>query len=169
MRKYVLFTLSVLMFISAFFAGSASRASADESKLLQFNTMVGVSQPYTGATNPIRGVPGGGRAWVLDSATGKLSPDGNVDVMVKGLVIDPAEPVAVAGTNPIPFFKVIVSCLSKDESNSAITVNVSTQLFPADSAGNAQIKDMVSLPQPCIAPIVFVTSPGGAWFAATGY
>jgi len=27
---------------------------------------------------------------------------------------------------------------------------------------------MVGLPQPCIAPIVFVTSPTGAWFAATG-
>jgi hypothetical protein len=26
----------------------------------------------------------------------------------------------------------------------------------------------VSLPSPCIAPIVFVTAPTGAWFAATG-
>jgi len=27
---------------------------------------------------------------------------------------------------------------------------------------------MLELPQPCIAPIVFVTSPGGAWFSITG-
>jgi hypothetical protein len=26
----------------------------------------------------------------------------------------------------------------------------------------------VALAQPCIAPIVFVTSAGGAWFASTG-
>ena len=31
------------------------------------------------------------------------------------------------------------------------------------------ISDTIVLPQPCIAPIVFVTSPGGAWFAATGF
>jgi hypothetical protein len=28
---------------------------------------------------------------------------------------------------------------------------------------------VVDLPSPCIAPIVFVTSPNGAWFAATGF
>jgi hypothetical protein len=63
----------------------------------------------------------------------------------------------------------IVSCLSKDAGGNAITANVQTGLFPADTAGNSEIEDTVSLPEPCIAPIVFVTSPGGAWFAATGF
>jgi hypothetical protein len=36
------------------------------------------------------------------------------------------------------------------------------------SAGNANINGRVKLPQPCIAPIVFVASPTGTWFAATG-
>jgi hypothetical protein len=35
--------------------------------------------------------------------------------------------------------------------------------------GNAEIEAQLTLPQPCIAPLIFVTSPGGAWFAATGY
>lgn len=169
MKKYVLVTLSVMLFLSALFAGSVSRASADESKVLQFSTMVGVPRPYTGADHAIRGVPGGGRPWVIEFAKGKLSPDGDIDVIVKGLVIDPAEPIAVAGTNPSPFFKVVVSCLSKDEGGAAVTVNVSTQNFPADAAGNAQIQDTITLPQPCIAPIIFVTNPNGAWFAATGF
>lgn len=169
--KRLLFVCAVVMLIvSAFFtAGSVSTANADESKILQFNTMIGVPRPYTGATNAIRGVPGGGVPWVIEFARGNLSPAGSVDVLVKGLVIDPNEPVAVAGTNPSPVFKVIVSCLSRDASGSAVTINVSTQNFPADSAGNAHIKDTVSLPQPCVAPIIFVTSGGGSWFAATGF
>jgi len=173
MKKFLLVILSAIMFVSVFFAGSVSSASADESKILQFNTMVGVPRPYTGAANAIRGIPGGGLPWVIEFASGKLSPDGEVNVMVKGLVIDPNDPAAIAagraGTNPSPTFKVIVSCLSKDTAGNPTTVNVSTGLFPADAQGNAHIQDIVSLPQPCIAPIVFVASPGGAWFASTGY
>jgi streptogramin lyase len=58
--------------------------------------------------------------------------------------------------------------LSKDANGNAVTANVSTGQFPADAAGNSEIEDTVALPQPCIAPIVFVASPDGAWFAATG-
>lgn len=172
MKRPLLVCLSVMLFVSAFFAGSASSVSADESRLLQFNAMVGVPRPYTGAANAIRGVPGGGLPWVIEFGSGKLSPDGDLDILVKGLVIDPNDPAAIAagraGTNPSPSFMAIVSCLSKDASG-ATTVNVSTGLFPADAEGNARIKDTVTLPQPCIAPIVFVTSANGAWFAATGY
>ena len=47
--------------------------------------MIGVPRPYTGAANAIRGVPGGGLPWVVAFGKGKLSPDGDVDVLVKGL------------------------------------------------------------------------------------
>jgi hypothetical protein len=43
-----------------------------------------------------------------------------------------------------------------------------TDLFPASPAGDSHIRDTVALPSPCVAPIVFVTSPTGAWFSATG-
>ena len=168
MKKLTLVCAAMLILSTILFARSASIAKADDSKILQFNTMATVTRPYTGPTNAIRGVPGGGVPWVIEFANGKLSPNGNVDVLVRGLVVDPNEPVAVAGTNPSPVFKVIVSCLSKDTSGGAATVNVSTQNFSADTAGNAHIKDTVSLPQPCIAPIIFVTSGGGNWFASTG-
>jgi hypothetical protein len=163
----------MMMFVSAFFAGSVSRASADESKVLEFNTMIGVPRPYTGAANVIRGVPGGGLPWVIEFGKGKLSPDGKVDVLVKGLVFDPNDQAVIdrgiGGTNTVPNFKVIVSCLSKNDSGAAVQVNVETGLFPADTGGNAHIKDTVALPQPCIAPILFVTSPTGSWFATTGF
>ena len=171
-NKFV--NLIVVLAITAFFfAGTVSSASADESKLLEFNTMVGVPRPYTGAANAIRGVPGGGLPWVIEFGKGKLSPEGYVDVLVKGLVFDPNDQAVIdrgiGGTNTVSNFRVIVSCLSKDAGGNATTVNVSTGLFPADTAGNAHIKDTVVLPSPCIAPILFVTSPTGAWFASTGF
>lgn len=167
-------TMVAVLVLSAFFAsGTVSRASADESKVLEFNTMIGVPRPYTGGTNAIRSVPGGGLPWIIEFGKGKLSPDGKVDILIKGLVFDPNDQAVIdrgiGGTNTIPNFKAIVSCLSKDADGDAVTVNVSTGLFPADEAGNAHIKDSIDLPQPCIAPILFVTSPGGAWFASTGF
>ena len=39
---------------------------------------------------------------------------------------------------------------------------------PATTGGDFETEAALGLPSPCIAPIVFVTSPGGAWLAATG-
>lgn len=175
MKKFFIGTIVTMLVLSAFFvSGSVSTASADESKVLEFNTMVGVPRPFTlNNGNAIRGVDGGGLPWVIEFGKGKLSPSGKVDVLVKGLVFDPNDQGAidagVAGRNTVPNFKAIVSCLSKDGNGNVITVNLSTQNFPADEAGNAHIKDTISLPEPCIAPIIFVTSPTGLWFASTGF
>lgn len=175
MKRFFLATLAMMLVLSVFFAaGSVATASADESKVLEFNTMVGVPRPFTRNNgNAIRGIDGGGLPWVIEFGHGKLKPDGEINVQVKGLVFDPNDQGAidagVAGRNTVPNFKAIVSCLSKDAEGNAITVNVSTGLFPADEAGNAQIKDTLSLPDPCIAPIIFVTSPTGLWFATTGF
>jgi len=128
-----------------------------------------VSEPFTGATNAIRGVPGGGLPWEIDAAKGELRDDGRLEVDVEGLVLARRAPVpaALQGANPIPSFKAIVSCLTSDDGVAA-TVNVSTALVPASSSGDAKIEASVELPSPCLAPIVFVTSPTGAWFAVTG-
>jgi hypothetical protein len=167
-KRFVLAAMLAVLLV----AGSVPALSADESKLIETNAMVGVPRPYTGATNAVRGVPGGGLPWVIDFGKAKVSPDGRVDVLVKGLVFDPDDPavigLGIGGTNTIPNFKAVVSCLSIDGDGNATTINVSTALSPASGDGNSHIKDKVALPQPCIAPIVFVTSPGGAWFAATG-
>ncbi len=147
-------------------------------KVLEFDTMVGVPRPYTGSANAIRGVPGGGLPWVLSSAKGELSVDGNLEVEVTGLVFDPNDPAVIAAglanRNTVPAFRAIVSCLSKDLGGAPVTVNLMTEPFPAttglagEGGGNSKIEAQLQLPTPCIAPIVFVTSPGGAWFAATG-
>jgi hypothetical protein len=174
MRKSALLLLaSVVLVAGVVVLGPASAIGQGAPKILEFDTMVGVPRPYTGDTNAIRGVPGGGLPWVVDEAKGELRVDGRIEIEVEGLVLDPndAQVIAagLAGVNPSPNFMAIVSCLSRDAAGStATTVNVETGLFPASTTGDSEIEDTVDLPEPCIAPIVFVTSPGGSWFAATG-
>ena len=167
MKKYIVTVLAMVLALSLVFLGSSySQATAKETKIMEFSTMVGVPRPYTGATNAIRGVNGGGLPWkIVGSAEGELKASGKLEITVRGLVL--AEGANI-DKNPIPNFKAIVSCLSKDASGNPTTANVSTGLFPADLAGNAEIEATLSLPKPCIAPIIFVTSPTGSWFAATG-
>ena len=153
-------------------AASASHDPAHghrSATILKFGTMTPVTGPYVGATNPLRGVPGGGFPWIITSARGSLKADGHLVVRVRGLVLAEQAPVpaALQGTNPIPDFEAIVSCQSIGAGNSATIANLTTGPFVASGAGNSDINARVSLPHPCIAPIVFVTGPG-IWLAATG-
>ena len=143
--------------------------SAGRAKVLDFDTLAPVVPPYTGPTNAIRGINGGGLPWEIDHAKGELRSDGRLKVKVEGLVLVDAEPVpeALRGTNPAPSFVAVVSCLSAT-GTTATTVNVATPPFPATPDGDSEIEATVSLPSPCIAPIVFVGPSATTWFAATG-
>jgi len=137
---------------------------------LEADTMVGVDGPFVGTANPIRDVRGGGRPWVLDEAKVELDSDGELEIEVEGLIIPADEGF---GFNPAPFFRAIVSCLSVDAGGNVVTANVITtngaEVMEGDPRnGDAKIEADVELPTPCVAPIVFVTSPGGSWFSATG-
>lgn len=168
MKKYILLSLALVLAIGAVFSGGAfSQATAKEPKILEFDSLTGLPSALTGSQNPIRGINGGGLPWSIGSSYGELKANGKLEIVVNDLVFS-AGPNA--GKNTVPFFRAIVSCLASDGS----PVNVITDPFPAtvatatDPGGDAVIETNVSLPQPCIAPIIFVTSPGGAWFAATG-
>ena len=174
MKRFLhVYLISFLLLGLLAFSAQPSLAKGKGDKILEFDLMVGVPRPYTGSANAIRGLSGGGLPWVIDTAKGELKADGKIEVKVTGLVLDPTDPAVIAsgrgGTNPAAQFKVIVSCLSKDTAGLPVTVNVETGLFTATIAGNSKIEDHINLPNPCIAPIVFVTSPTGAWFAATGF
>jgi hypothetical protein len=104
---------------------------------------------------------------MLTSGSGELKANGHLEIEVQGLVLAAG---ANTGSNPIASFRAIVSCLTSDGS----VKNITTDTFPATTGpasaggGNAEIEADLDLPQPCIAPIIFVTSPGGSWFATTG-
>src|SRR5262249_10836827 len=139
----------------------------DVPNVLDFRTMVGLTGPFIGAANPVQGVPGAGAAWVNPRAQGELKADGELEIKGRGLVL------VSTGTNPGPTFRGIVSCRSIDASTTpatASTVIVTTAAFPATTTGDSEIEEQIVLPNPCIAPIVFVGPGAGAvrWFAATG-
>jgi len=155
-------------------ATALSSGGSRDDDVLDFDTMVGVTDPFVGSANPIRGVNGGGLPWELDEAKGELRGDGRLRIEVEGLVLARRDPVpaALQGTNPIPQFAAVVHCLTPahpDTGESVVTAPV-----PASGDGDAEIRTTVALPSPCLAPVVFVTNGAvpagtvGAWFAVTG-
>ncbi len=165
MRRIILcLSLFGLVMTSARLAPSLPRESeGDQSKIMEFETMVGVSGPFVG-TNPIRGIPGAGAAWKIASAQGELETDGSLKVQVRGLVL------VRTGTNPALKFRAIVSCLTID-GDGVTTVNAKTGEFDATPEGDSDIEATVDLPSPCVAPIIFVapTTDPPRWFAVTGH
>ncbi len=168
MNKFIVVALAILLASGILsLSGLASSATAGEPRILQVDSMVGVPPALTGAQNPIRGINGGGLPWTLNAAFGELRASGRLRIKVQGLVFADGPNV---GKNTVPNFRGAVSCLGSDGS----VQNFLTDLFPAtlgpadQGGGNSLIDAQLALPQPCIAPIIFVTSPGGSWFAVTG-
>ena len=153
-----------LLAVVALAVPALSSGGADGRKVLSAAVLAPVTGPYVGTVNPIRGVNGGGLPWRLDSGNVDLRSDGRLKVEVEGLVLAAG---VNEGTNPIPSFKAIVSCQTI-QNGAAVVSNVETGLVSASTAGDAEIDTSIPLPSPCYGPIVFVTSPTGAWFAASG-
>lgn len=148
-------TLAALFGAGILFIGGGAVVSA-HSSVLEFESMTPVTGGAVGTVND-RGITGGGKPWVITSGSGEVDRDGSVHVTVHGLVI----PVApFNGTNPVKAFGATVSCVTPHG-----IVNLRTATAPATPTGDATIDGSVTLPHPCKDPILFVTSPTGAWFA----
>jgi hypothetical protein len=158
MKKVAVLGVSLVVGLVTMASGAGSTGPAT---VLKADTMAGVTGPYVGATNPIRGVNGGGVPWAISEGKVVLGADGSLEVKVEGLVL------VATGANPVPSFRAIVSCQTIVDGAAAVS-NVSTDAFPATTTGDSKIEATMALPSPCFAPIVFVTSPGGSWFAVTG-
>ena len=188
MRRIDRFGAAAVTLLAAFGA-EAARATAASSEAvpghalgrgpeLLESRLTSVPRPYTGAVNKIRDISGAGLPWVITRGKAELREDGLLEVEVEGLVFDPADATVIerglAGRNTVPEFKAIVSCLSRDDEATATTVNVETATVPAtqglatEGGGDAFIEEQLTLPSPCLAPIVFVTTSNGAWLAITG-
>ncbi len=154
-------------------SASSTSASHRTTHVLNFDTMVGNTAPFIGAAGRMRGIDAAPLPWTVESVQGELNADGRLNIDVDGLVLanDPSVPASLRGTNPVPFFAGVVSCLTSG-SGGVVRRNLITANFPASMPGGvAHIHQVVNLPQPCVAPVVFVTSPGPTgfvWFAVTG-
>ncbi len=140
------------------FPALAGPAVASEN-LFEFSRLRGI--PTAGVA--IRNIAGGGLPWTIERGEAKLEEDGTLKVEVEGLVLA-AGPAA--GTNPVSQFTATLSCLNAD----GTIDNISTAPVPASSRGDARIEQVLSLPETCLGPIVFVQGfPSLRWFAISGF
>jgi hypothetical protein len=169
MRKTLVLLLG-LAAIAALAVPALGQGGGDGRKVINANVLAPVVEPYTGATNSIRGIPGGGLPWQLQSGTAVLHAGGQLRIQVKGLVLARRAPVPANLQGTIPFTQLegIVSCLTTPDGTTATTANITTPLFDVTPRGSGGLETTVALPSPCFAPIIFVASPTGAWFASTG-
>jgi len=141
-------------------------------KIIQFDTMYGVDGPFVGDANAIRGIIGDEAPWVVaGSIHGSLDVTGHLRVRVRGLVFanDPRVDPTLIGKNDEPTFRATVSCLTEDSETAVGMQNVTTAGFPATMRGNSNIDATLTLPNPCVAPIVFILAGSeDKWFAVTG-
>lgn len=101
------------------------------------------------------GVKPGGAPWVIGEGTARLSGNGSLRVAVEGLVIP-------GRGNPVPRLSASVACGG--------AVVASTPSVPFDTAGNATIRAVVTLPDRCLAPVVLLNpnEVAGTYIAITG-
>jgi hypothetical protein len=139
--------------------------------LLAFDTMYGVDGPFIGETNAIRGVVGDELPWEIAVGKGSLKENGHLKIKIRGLVFKSEDPVPAEkrGINDEAEFRALVSCLTED-GTATPTSNVMTTGFPATTSGNADIDATLVLPNPCVAPLVFVLSGSeDKWFSVNGF
>ncbi len=170
-------TLTLAVALAATVLARSARASDDDrgsGAILEFQAMATVQGALVGTRVPfLRNQAAGGLPWVISGAHGTLHANGKLELQVRGLVLadDPAVPAARRLTNPIPTFRAVVSCVTRD----GTAVTSETPAVSAGTDGDAHLEAVVSppLPHPCVAPIVFVGNGAGeqqdvTWFAATG-
>jgi hypothetical protein len=167
----------VLCAVGILIAGAATASASHHGdnpplpNILTFDTMYGVEGPFLGDANAIRGVVGDEAPWeIAHFIKGRLTRGGRLQIVVRGLVFadDPLVPPELVGKNDEENFRGLVSCLT-EENETVVHRNVATPGFPADSDGNSFIDWKLDLPNPCIAPIIFVMAGSeDKWFAVTG-
>jgi hypothetical protein len=169
--------MAVVIIIAALAVRSASvSAPVTVETILSFTSMAGVDDAFLNNT-AVRGVQGDGLPWDVGTVDGSLTTDGHLHLAVTGIVFsdDPEVPPQLRGINDDEEFRAVVSCLTTRKIGRGqghglvVTTNIVTEGFPATRSGDSTIDTNIALPNPCVAPIIFVI--GGdeeRWFAVTG-
>jgi hypothetical protein len=106
---------------------------------------------------PLFGATRGGAPWQIGTSEAKVELGGTVKVTIAGLLIPGV------GVGQVRNVTATVACNGERVATTAAV--------PLSAAGNAQIKDDVTLPVRCLAPAVLINPNGNAnvYIAATGH
>jgi hypothetical protein len=117
----------------------------------------------------IGGVNACGKIWKMRSGEVELGRNGDLEVEVRGLVLDDATTGEFNGTAD-GVTQVVVSLVC---GGSKASVVAESERFPLSKDGRADIETRLRLPAQCIAPVVLVREiwdgKVGGWLAATGF
>lgn len=157
---------------------SLSALAGGTPPLVKFSGAIGVD-PLTGAggvlaTNSVRGIAPGGRAWVIRKFSATVGTDGSVSAKGSGLLLASGETIATRGT--VAAVAVTLTCGAAD----ATARKFNSPSATLDAAGNFSLKGVLSedginpavLPPACDNPQMLVrafntgTNALGGWFAA---
>lgn len=147
------------------FAASCVLPSMAADGRLEFDGGIG-SQPFASvggavAPNDVRGIPPGGRPWVIGKLRAKVRSDGGISVKGEGLLLGGGNAVGAPG---IPRQVVATLFCGATEFTSPAA--------DLDANGNFVIQGTLAgvLPNPCATPTLlirnFAAGAPGAWFAA---
>ncbi len=146
--------------------------------LVQFSGAIGVD-PLSAAggalaTNTVRGIAPGGRAWVIRKFSATVGTDGSISAKGAGLLLASGDVIATRGT--VSAVAVTLTCGPAD----ATARKFNSPSAALDAAGNFSLKGVLSedgvnpavLPPACDNPQLLVrafntaTNALGGWFAA---
>jgi hypothetical protein len=117
----------------------------------------------------IGGVNSCGKIWKIKSGEVELGRNGDIEVELRGLVLNDATTGEFNGTAD-GVTQVVVSLVC---GGSKASVVAESDRFPLSKDGRADIETKLRLPAQCIAPIVLVREVWegkvGGWLAATGF
>jgi hypothetical protein len=147
--------VAAVVFVAAAAADHGGRGRDHHGPLLQQRLIGSIL-----ADPPIHNVTRGGVPWV-GTGTAMLDRHGRFEVVIRGLL--------VAGTNNTgPVTTVNASLYCAPDASAAVFTTMSV---PLSSHGDARIRQQVTAPLRCLAPIVLVhpNGGGGAYIMAPGF
>ncbi len=155
MRRSLRFAIATALLAGLILGtGSVAAAKGGNHKILDVQ-LVGLAVPRTVSA----GVAGGGHAWAIDEGNAKLFSDGRLLINVEGLVLTPE------GTNPVGSGTGVVSCNGGATPADIVRSDVVPLSIPD---GDGHVNQWLTLPSPCLNPVIFFASATGGWFATSG-
>jgi hypothetical protein len=153
--------IGITVFLAAAALAVPTQARADDDGTFK--------SPPVGSTpsQPIAGVPSGGALWVIRRGEVTIQDGGRLKAEAQGLLLGSG--ASIGTTARIPSLAVSVAC------GVVVAPGSTSDPAPFSAAGDFEVRQTLTLPQPCRDLVVLVGRPGAApgaplatYFAARG-
>ncbi len=148
MKVLVTIALACLLLVGVAFADKHGKQSGGSEALKQGSFRSGVIGSNPGLT--IGGIPSGGAAWVVSEGEATLTPSGELELEVKGLLL-----AATGTTGPVTQIAASLVC-----GGSGGMVVATTPAVNLSAAGDAELEANLTPPTTCFGTVILVRVAG---------